>query len=217
MNFYAQGIEKAENGEEYGEGNLFVYPVVPTTMPIVDDMIADGRAERIMHETGTDHVTVIALKMTHGVGSSDSDTGKTRTWWANANQKGKRNLLFSRALRMPKGGFAIESIFTAAVTVAEIVADLVSAPVTIKYPNDVLVDGAKICGCLVESKYQAGDAPGSERFLNLGVAVNINVTPPQNIIRERAAITAVTSLADYGAAIPLHEFLEAFDRRYAEI
>lgn len=56
-------------------------------------------------------------------------------------------------------------IMASAVAVAETVEEIVSPPVEIKWPNDVLVAGRKVCGILIES---------SGGFVALGVGLNVN-------------------------------------------
>jgi len=45
------------------------------------------------------------------------------------------------------------------------------APCSIKWPNDVLIDGGKVCGILVESP--GGPAPAKDRLI-VGVGINVN-------------------------------------------
>ncbi|MGP1274604.1 MAG: biotin--[acetyl-CoA-carboxylase] ligase [Caulobacterales bacterium] len=78
--------------------------------------------------------------------------------------------------------------FAAALSVADLVAEL--APTLsprLKWPNDVLVEGRKICGILLES----GNAPGGGLWLAVGIGVNLAHHPED---AERPA----TSLAAYG-------------------
>ncbi len=61
----------------------------------------------------------------------------------------------------------------------------------LKWPNDLLVDGAKLCGILAETR---GLDPSSLSFV-LGIGLNVQQGSfPQELLRERA----VTSLALYG-------------------
>jgi BirA family transcriptional regulator, biotin operon repressor / biotin---[acetyl-CoA-carboxylase] ligase len=60
----------------------------------------------------------------------------------------------------------------------------------LKWPNDVLVDGAKLAGILAE---QAGDA------IVVGVGVNV-ATAPDGLLAARAGALAATSLASHGVS-----------------
>jgi len=63
--------------------------------------------------------------------------------------------------------------FAAALAVADLAAAAGGAPVTLKWPNDVLIDGAKCAGILLES----ATAPGGGVTLALGVGVNLASAP----------------------------------------
>lgn len=58
-------------------------------------------------------------------------------------------------------------IMASAVAVAETVGEVVAEPVAIKWPNDVLIAGRKVCGILIES---------SGGFVVLGIGLNVNGT-----------------------------------------
>jgi BirA family biotin operon repressor/biotin-[acetyl-CoA-carboxylase] ligase len=88
------------------------------------------------------------------------------------------------------------------------VADLAGAGAMVKWPNDVLLEGRKVAGVLVESRPQEG-------WSVLGIGVNVAVDPadlpPE--LRERAA-TLGRPAAQLEPA--LAELLEALERRLAE-
>jgi BirA family biotin operon repressor/biotin-[acetyl-CoA-carboxylase] ligase len=66
-----------------------------------------------------------------------------------------------------------ELSFVAAVAAAETVADVIDAPalVNVKWPNDVLVGGAKVAGLLMEAE------PGGGDWVILGIGVNLARAP----------------------------------------
>lgn len=77
--------------------------------------------------------------------------------------------------------------FMAALAVADLAASVVPEPlVRLKWPNDVLVDGRKVSGVLIES----GRAEAGRLWLAIGVGVNLS-TPPA------AADRPATALADH--------------------
>jgi BirA family transcriptional regulator, biotin operon repressor / biotin---[acetyl-CoA-carboxylase] ligase len=88
------------------------------------------------------------------------------------------------------------------------VADLAGAAARVKWPNDVLVDGRKVAGILVEGRPQ-------ESWAVLGIGVNVAVDvrdlPPE--LRESAG-TLGRSPREREAA--LGELLEALERRLDE-
>lgn len=67
---------------------------------------------------------------------------------------------------------------------------LAGAPVEIKWPNDILIDGKKTCGILLEGESLAD----GRRALVIGCGINIAVTPD-------GALYPVTSLRNEGASV----------------
>lgn len=65
---------------------------------------------------------------------------------------------------------AAQVSFVAALAVGQTVSDLVPGLARLKWPNDVLVDGAKIAGILLESEPAAD---GSVDWLVVGVGINV--------------------------------------------
>ncbi len=59
-----------------------------------------------------------------------------------------------------------------AVVVAEAIRDSLNLPALIKWPNDVIVNGKKVCGILVE----AATPKGREAYFLAGVGLNANLT-----------------------------------------
>jgi BirA family biotin operon repressor/biotin-[acetyl-CoA-carboxylase] ligase len=87
--------------------------------------------------------------------------------------------------------------------------------VRIKWPNDLLVDGRKICGILAESSVESVPlaakrvGPGSERhvdFVILGVGLNANVDPQDLGVPDREVATLRSEL---GHDVDLLELLES--------
>lgn len=92
-------------------------------------------------------------------------------------------------------GDAARLSFAAALSVADLIEEIVSGlNPRLKWPNDVLIEGRKVCGILLES----GTAPGGGLWLAVGIGVNLAHHPEDS---ERPA----TSLAAHDAkADPVH-------------
>jgi BirA family biotin operon repressor/biotin-[acetyl-CoA-carboxylase] ligase len=103
---------------------------------------------------------------------------------------------------------AAELSFAAALAVAEVCDLALGDPsrTQVKWPNDVLVDGRKLAGILLES----GAASGGGLWLAIGIGINL-AAAPEDV--ERPAI----SLAQLGVAIEREKALEqlsaAFERQ----
>jgi BirA family biotin operon repressor/biotin-[acetyl-CoA-carboxylase] ligase len=66
--------------------------------------------------------------------------------------------------------------FVTAIAVCDMLAEFApGTEVRVKWPNDVLAAGRKICGILLESASQGGEAPS---WLAIGVGVNLASHPP---------------------------------------
>lgn len=77
-----------------------------------------------------------------------------------------------------------------------------AGPFALKWPNDVLLNGGKVAGILLESGGQGG-VPG---HLAIGVGVNL-VTAPSPAELEATAVPPVSLLSETGARVTPEEFL----------
>jgi BirA family biotin operon repressor/biotin-[acetyl-CoA-carboxylase] ligase len=162
--------------------------VLDETSSTNDEALARAR------DGASEGTLVTAVRQTAGRGR------RGREWVSPAG-----NLHLSLILRPPGGIEAAAAIgFAAALAVSDAVAAALppGTPVTVKWPNDVLVNGAKVAGLLIEA---SGDA------LVLGVGINV-VAHPDN------TPYPATSVQDAGGAgtadSVLAAFCDAFKSRY---
>ena len=90
---------------------------------------------------------------------------------------------------------AAQLAFVAGVAAADAVVDALApagTTVTCKWPNDILADGRKIAGMLIESR----EVEGRLSWAILGIGINVAWHPPD----ENASPYPATSLAALGAA-----------------
>lgn len=71
----------------------------------------------------------------------------------------------------------------AAVAVAKAVEDITSLDVSIKWPNDIMLDGKKVCGILTEMKAEQDRVD----FVILGIGINVN-TPVKQLPRGASSL-----------------------------
>jgi BirA family biotin operon repressor/biotin-[acetyl-CoA-carboxylase] ligase len=120
------------------------------------------------------------------------------------------NLYLSLVLRPACApGTAAQLGFVAAVALAETLAGLLPGPerVRLKWPNDVLVDGAKVSGILLEAvSTTAATAPGRLGTVILGVGVNLQSRPDSGLYK-------TISLQEAGVATDPADLLERFAER----
>ena len=104
------------------------------------------------------------------------------------------NLASTLLLLTPKSpAEAAQLTFAASLAVADLLDRYVPpALVTIKWPNDVLLDGRKTSGILIES----GPAPSGGLWLAVGIGVNLTQTPGET---ERPA-TCIAEHLNHGVA-----------------
>jgi len=162
-----------------------------------------GRPRLHLRETDSTNERARALAVggaPHGMlvtaGAQRAGRGRQgRTWSAPPG----RALLMSLVLR------DIPPLLTLSSAVA--VADVVGANATIKWPNDVLLDGRKVAGILAEGRPQEGWAV-------LGIGLNVAVRP-EDLPPEVAAGAAGLGLAPADVEPVLARLLAALQRRLA--
>ena len=108
---------------------------------------------------------------------ADYQTKGRGKWGRNwVSPKGK-NLLFSILLRPNlKGSEAPMLTQTSCRSVASVLKKKLKLKTSFKRPNDILVEGKKICGILVEAK---GFSNGPIESAVVGVGLNVNTSPDE--------------------------------------
>jgi BirA family transcriptional regulator, biotin operon repressor / biotin---[acetyl-CoA-carboxylase] ligase len=94
---------------------------------------------------------------------------------------------------------------SAGLAVAEGVEAACGVPCSLKWPNDVLVEGRKLSGVLVEIRKRA-----ARRCLVIGIGINVNVSPPTGRVDQPAADLA----AQTGAPVERTEVIRHVLRRF---
>jgi BirA family biotin operon repressor/biotin-[acetyl-CoA-carboxylase] ligase len=179
---------------ELGQGHT-LYDLTDSTMNDMNAYIAEAIAN------GDDiHGHVIqALQQTNGRGSTDIKTGLTRAWTSNEG-----NLLFSMAVSI-KELHHREIYLLGALAVYDAIRslDLSYDDLAMKIPNDIYIDGKKICGVLTHDDFCFGE------WCNMGIGVNTAFAPEVTDGRNVAGC-----LRDFGA--PLDQKPENFLRLFQE-
>lgn len=81
---------------------------------------------------------------------------------------------------------------------------------SLKWPNDVLLNGGKVAGILLESVGMARDI----RHIGIGIGVNLKDAPGADQVEE-GALRPVSLLSETGIAVSPEEFLDALAPAYA--
>jgi BirA family biotin operon repressor/biotin-[acetyl-CoA-carboxylase] ligase len=149
--------------------------------------------------TGT---AVMARHQTGGRGR------RGRSWWDAPGE----SLLLSVLLRPPGPvAEAPQLSLVAALAVTDALGSAAALGARIRWPNDVLVDGLKICGILPEAVSGDGRSVG---HVVLGLGINVNQTEfPDPLAARATSIRLLTGRSH--ELVPLRRMvLEALDRRY---
>lgn len=168
------------------------YPAIGSTMEVAKTMARDGCVPMTV---------VVAEKQTSGRGRLQ------RKWFSDPG-----GLYFTMVLRPSVP--VLESFkisFLASVTMAGLLQRMFDIDARVKWPNDILVDGAKLCGMLAEMEAETDRVI----FLNIGMGINVNNDP------RPMEPTAVSLKALLGRDISRREvlaaYLDAFEERLAQI
>lgn len=148
------------------------------------------------------------------------------TWFLGLEQTAGRGRR-ARAWASPKGNFhgtlllfpkesadlvALRS-FAAALALRDAFVALTGLPdvFTLKWPNDVLLNGAKVAGILLE----AASSGAGVQALAIGIGVNL-IAHPDASVMEEGALPATSLLAETGLRIVPETFLTALATAYAQ-
>jgi BirA family biotin operon repressor/biotin-[acetyl-CoA-carboxylase] ligase len=117
----------------------------------------------------------------------DSGRGRFNRNWASPAEKG---IYFSLILRPDLPMVQVPMLtFLAAAVVAEALAQETGIDAQVKWPNDILVKGKKICGILAEAR--PAREKGKAEYAVIGIGINVNHTEEDFPVDCLAAATSV--------------------------
>ena len=125
---------------------LISFDKIPSTQTYALEMVASGAAR--------DHTVIMAMAQSAG-------RGRYRRTWVSHHGNLYASFIYNADERDPRLSYVV------AVSVAETLISFGIHP-KIKWPNDILIDGKKVCGILIE---YAG------RFVIVGIGINIKYNP----------------------------------------
>jgi BirA family biotin operon repressor/biotin-[acetyl-CoA-carboxylase] ligase len=162
------------------EHKIHYFPQIGSTMDVARELAKKGAKEGTM---------VIAEAQTHG-------RGRLSRGWLSP-EGGIYLTLILRPRISP--AYAPRINLMVAIAVAATIRKLLGLKAQVKWPNDVLIAGKKVCGILAEMDAEMDVV----NFVNIGIGINANTSVPRF---EKTA----TSLKDVlGRAISRKEFLSA--------
>lgn len=125
---------------------VFSFDKITSTQTYAHEMISRGDA--------ADHTAIVALAQSAG-------RGRYKRSWVSHHGNLYVSFIFNAPERDPRLSYSV------AVAIAETIASFGINP-TIKWPNDILIDGKKVSGTLIEY---------SGRFVIVGIGINIKTNP----------------------------------------
>jgi BirA family transcriptional regulator, biotin operon repressor / biotin---[acetyl-CoA-carboxylase] ligase len=136
------------------EKSIHYFPEMASTM---------DRARQMARNQCPTYTVVIA-------GEQEKGRGRLKRFWDSS----LGGLYFTVVLRVPLPpvhGFRLN--FAACVVLANVLKQMFRIDACVKWPNDILVDGKKICGMLSEMEAE-GDLLN---YFNIGIGINVNNEP----------------------------------------
>ena len=187
------GLRRALSGQVVG-GQIYYHALLVSTMDETRRLAGEGEPEGAV---------VFAEEQTAGRGRFN------RAWVSPPGV----NLSFSVLFRPDKQKLPYINM-AAALAVCDAAADLAGLATTIKWPNDVRVDGKKLSGILVES-----DVIGNEiDHAVVGIGVNVNLDAERYPeIADIATSLMAECAREFDRSSALRLVLEHLDRYYAQI
>jgi BirA family biotin operon repressor/biotin-[acetyl-CoA-carboxylase] ligase len=179
----------------FGQERIDYFPVIDST---------NVHARMIAHEGAPEGTIVVADTQLRGKGR------KGRTWFSPAGQ----GIYVSVILRprVPPSE-APPLVLMAAVAAAETLLAHAAVPVTVKWPNDILVGGKKIAGILTEMRLDG------DRIDHVVIGMGVNVNTPVESLPPEIAATATSLCAITGRTFSrvalLRTYLEKLEGWYA--
>lgn len=149
-------------------------------------------AKKLAEENVEEGIVIVAECQTHGKGRCK------RAWFSP-----KGGLWFSIILR-PKINIneSFKLSFLAALSVAKALNELYNLKPEVKWPNDILINGRKVCGILSETKIEGEKLA----FMVLGIGINANISLKDFPNELRKTSTSLKSLL--GKNISINTLLE---------
>lgn len=208
---------EAVSGRGYRLSGLTGVPVAGEVQPFLDTE-RFGRGYHYLETTGSTNLHARALARDGApegtVVVADCQTGgrgRMRRAWVSPSGV---NLYASIVLRPALPSVRVPEIplVAAAAIHSALLVECPGLQAFIKWPNDILAGGRKLCGILCEMESE----PDCTHFVVVGFGVNVNLDPVPEELRDIATSIAIETGAPASRARLLATVLNRFERLYGE-
>jgi len=194
MEFNDKTISQNLNTKILGQ-KIFFFKSIKSTMDYAKKLAEKGEPE------GT---VVIADFQSHGRGRFG------RIW----KSEPEKNILMSLILRptIPIEKFGILSFLTS-ISIAEAIEKNADVKITTKWPNDLLINGKKFCGILLEASItvEMGD------FVIIGIGVNVNQENFPKEIQDYATSLYIETGKIFDRTLIVQDILRLLEENYSAL
>ena len=172
--------------------NILYYPEVSSTM---------DTAKELARKNCPDFTVVVAGRQTRGRGRL------TRQWLSDDG-----GLYFTLVLRPDIPVLLSSRVnFLASLTLARVLRELFQIDATVKWPNDILVDGHKISGMLSELEAETDRV----LFISIGMGINVN-NDPSGVEPGASSLKKITG-REISKKMLLARFLDEFEKSLRKV
>jgi len=161
-------------------------------------------ARKLAQERAAEGVLVLAEEQTAGRGRAG------RSWWAPAGTAILSSLLLRPSLAPQHLGYLG---MIAGLAVVDALRSVGSIPSLLKWPNDILVQGKKVAGILVEIMWTGEKV----QAVILGVGINVRAHIPANLPFAREAISLLDAGFDVSREDLVIAYVRAFETYYDRV
>jgi len=142
----------------------WAFPGRETRVHYVPETTSTMNTAREMARNGCPHMSVVVA------GRQKEGRGRLRRVWLSP----LGGLYFTMVLRPEIPAELTSRVnFFASIILARVLRESYGIDAKVKWPNDILVNGEKLCGMLSEMEAEAGMAS----FVNIGIGINVNNDP----------------------------------------
>ena len=185
-------IREGLTTEIFGRGDIVYFSETDST---------NTRAKELADQGAPEGTVIVSEKQTDGRGR------KGRNWFSPSREGIYVSLILRPGISPDE---APKTTLLTAVAVAEALISLTLLKVSIKWPNDILINGKKIAGILTEIRAEI-DAID---YIIVGLGLNVNTPDFPDDIKEKATSILIETGKHFPRVRVIREYLKQYERYY---